>query len=526
MNAAVDYKTLSADELRQLLSERDSLIKETEKALAQKDKVLENKDRIIKAMEEAIRLHKLRRFGASSEKSVDQHELFNEAELAVVAEEGLAEQEALLDAEKPAPEKSPPRRTKGRKPLPADLPRVRVEHDVPETDKQCPCGCVQKVIGEEASEQLDIIPAQIRVLVNVRKKYACRQCEAGVMTAALPAQPIPKSNASPGLLAHIVTAKYQDALPLHRQEAILARHGVDIPRNTLAGWMIKAGEVIQPLLNLLEDHLLAYPVLHCDETPVQVLNEQGKRAQSQSYMWVRVGGPPAQPIRLFHYANTRSGDVAGRLLDGYEGYVQTDDYAGYNLACTPTAITQLGCWAHARRKFVEAQKVAAGTGKADLAIAMIGKLYAIERRLQNSTPEERQAIRQQEARPQLNKIRQWLDKTLHTALPKGALGKALAYLDKNWGKLTVYAEDGRLNIDNNPAENAIRPFVLGRKNWLFSASVDGARASANLCSLIETAKASGLEPYAYLKQVLARLPGASTVADIEDLLPWRQATNR
>lgn len=512
MNVAVDYNKLSAEQLRSLLSERDRIIE-------QKDKVLENKDRIIKAMEEAIRLHKLRRFGTSSEKSVDQHELFNEAELAVVAEEGLAEQEALLAAEKPAAQK-PRNKTKGRKPLPADLPRVRVEHDVPESDKHCSCGCARVVIGEETSEQLDIIPADVRVLVHVRKKYACRQCEAGVITAALPAQPIPKSNASPGLLAHIVTAKYQDALPLHRQEAMLARHGVDIPRNTLAGWMIKAGELIQPLLNLLEDQLLAYPVLQCDETPVQVLNEQGKRAQSQSYMWVRVGGPPTQPIRLFHYAASRSGDVACQLLDGYEGYVQTDDYAGYNQACAPAEIIQLGCWAHARRKFIEARKVTAGTGKADMALALIGKLYAVERRVQNSTPEERHNLRQQKAVPLLEQLRRWLDKTLHTTLPKGALGKALAYLDKNWDKLTVYTEDSRLNIDNNPAENAIRPFVIGRKNWLFSASVDGAKASANLYGLIETAKANGLEPYHYLRKVFKELPAAQSVEAIEALRPW------
>ncbi|HEY9119558.1 MAG TPA: IS66 family transposase [Marinobacter sp.] len=491
--------------------------------LAERDKALANKDRIIKAMEEAIRLHKLRRFGASSEKSADQHELFNEAELAVVVEEGLAEQDALAAAQA-APATDKPRKTPGRKPLPADLPRIRIEHDIPASDKTCPCGCARVEIGEDTSEQLEIIPAQIRVLVNARKKYACAQCEAGVITAPLPAQPIPKSNASPGLLAHIVTAKYQDALPLHRQEGILARHGIEIPRNTLATWMIKAGELVQPLLNLLEGQLLAYPVLHCDETPVQVLNEQGKRAQSSSYMWVRVGGPPTQPVRLFHYAPSRSGEIARHLLEGYRGYVQTDDYAGYNLVCAAAGITQLGCWAHARRKFVEASKVTAGTGKADVAIAQIGKLYAIEQRLKNSAPQERHRVRQLEAVPLLHTLRQWLDKTLHSTLPKGALGKALAYLDKNWDKLTVYTEDGRLSIDNNPAENAIRPFVVGRKNWLFSASVDGAKASANLYSLIETAKANGLEPYGYLREIFTRLPGANTVEDIEALLPWQHRT--
>jgi len=300
MSTAENYNTLSIEELKKRLSERDEAI--------------EYRDRVIKALEETISLHKLRRVGASSEKSCAQHELFNEAELAVVAEEGLSQHDEQTADRSAAGKKQP--KSAGRKPLPPQLPRIRVEHDVGKSEKQCPCGCTRELIGEEISEQLDIVPAKIQVLVNVRKKYACRQCESGVITAPLPAQPIPKSNASPGLLAHIVTAKYQDALPLHRQATILHRHGIDIPRNTLASWMIKAGKLIQPLLNLLQDKLLAHPIMHCDETTVQVLNEQGKRAQSKSSMWVRVGGPPTQPIRLFHYADSRNGDVASHLLEG------------------------------------------------------------------------------------------------------------------------------------------------------------------------------------------------------------------
>lgn len=473
----------------------------------------------VQALEEYLRLEKRRTFAARSEKSTVQYELFNEAELTDVAETILAEQ----DAERSGTPS--PRRIPGRKPLPVDLPRVRIEHDLLDDDKQCPCGCALTVIGEESSEQLDIVPAQIRVLVNVRKKYACRRCESTVKTAPLPAQPIPKSNASPGLLAHLAVSKYQDALPLYRLETLLSRSGVELPRNTLARWMIRAGELVQPLINLLNDQLLSYPVLHCDETRVQVLKEDGKPATSHSYMWVRVGGPPTQPIRLFHYADSRRGAVAAELLEGYSGYLQTDDYAGYNVVATPT-VTQLGCWAHARRKFVEAQKAAAGpgkkAGKADLAVSLIGKLYAIERNIKDLDFDERYRVRQQESVVQLQTIRAWLDSTLHNTLPKGLLGKALAYLDKNWSKLTVYAEDGRLSIDNNPAENAIRPFVIGRKNWLFSASVPGAKASANLYSLIETAKASGLEPYRYLRQVFAALPQAQSVEAIEALLPWNR----
>lgn len=488
--------------------------------IAEKDKALAIKTQRIYNLEEYIRLQKQKTFGASSEKSPDQQELFNEAESS--GEDLLAEpqQETVSTAAQPVTAKKKP----GRKPLPAELPRIRIEYDLSEDDKRCACGCERTLIGEETCEQLDVIPAKVQVLVHVRKKYACKQCEAGVKTAPLPPQPISKSNASAGLLAHIAVAKYQDALPLHRQEAVLSRSGIKIPRNTLANWMIKAGDLIQPLINLLEDKQLAYPVMHCDETTVQILDEPDKKATSKSYMWVRVGGPPTQPIRLFHYADSRSSEVARSLMEGYAGYLQTDDYAGYNAVVAENNITQLGCWAHARRKFIEARKATVGksktTGKADVAISLIGKLYAIEKASKDLDAEERQQIRQAEAAPQLQKIREWLDKTLHKTLPKGLLGKALSYLDKNWDKLTVYIEDGRLSIDNNAAENAIRPFVIGRKNWLFSASVKGAKSSANLYGLIETAKANGLEPYNYLRHIFKELPKAESVCEIEQLLPW------
>lgn len=494
------------------------------KIISDQDKLLVHKEQRITLLEEFVRLHKLKTFTASSEKYVDQHDMFNEAELSVVAEEVLAEQESEREAQSSNTSSGKPRKKPGRKPLPDSLPRVRVEHTTPDADNICDCGCQRVEIGEETSEQLDIIPAKVQVIVNVRKKYACKQCEASVITTPLPLRPIPKSNASPGLLAHVATAKYQDGLPLHRQEAVLNRSGVEIPRNTLASWMIKSGELIQPVINLLEDKLLAYPVMHCDETSLQVLKEPDKQASQKSYMWVRVGGSPTQPIRLFHYADSRRGEVAGALLASYEGYLQTDDYAGYNAACAENRITQLGCWAHARRKFIDAQKAASSktkkTGKADVAINLIGKLYAIEKRLKALSPEEKYSTRQNESMPILTAIRQWLDKTLHSTLPKGLLGKALSYLEKNWTKLTVYTQDGRLCIDNNPAENAIRPFVIGRKNWLFSASVRGAKSSANLYGLIETAKANGLEPYAYLRHVFKELPKVTSVVDVEALLPW------
>lgn len=499
--------TITIEEYQALLSEKDSLIAEQAKRIA--------------LLEETVRLQQQKRFGRSSEKSPDQQEMFNEAELAEAAEQVLSEQESeSTPSERTA---APVNKKPGRKPLRADLPRVRIEYDLPEEEKQCPCGCQRTLIGEDTSEQLDIIPAKVQVIVNVRKKYACKACEGEMTTAALPPQPIPKSNASPGLLAHIAISKFQDALPLYRQEAILQRSGIELGRNTLASWMIKSGELIQPLINLLEDRLLSYPVMHCDETSVQVLKEPGKEPTSKSYMWVRVGGPPTQPIRLFHYADSRSSSVARDLMAGYQGYLQTDDYAGYNSVAAENDITQLGCWAHARRKFIEAQKAGSKNkkvGKANMAISFIRKLYVIEKHIAGQPPNEKYRARQEQAKPILERLRAWLDKTLHSTLPKGLLGKALGYLDKNWDKLTVYTEDGRLAIDNNLAENAIRPFVVGRKNWLFSATVPGAKASANLYGLIETAKANSVDPYGYLRHVFKELPRAQTVEQIEQLLPW------
>jgi transposase len=259
-----------------------------------------------------------------------------------------------------------------------------------------------------------------------------------------------------------------------------------------------------------------------DETTVQVLREPGKSAQSKSYLWLQRGGPPEQPIVLYDYDPSRSQSVPSRLLEGYEGYLQTDGYSGYNAVVNANQLVHVGCMAHARRKFSEAVKSQGKNkkaGKAQHALALIQKLYRVEKQAKPLSPKERYAYRQDHARPILDKLRRWVDDSLPQVLPGSAAGKAMNYLHNEWDKLTRYLDDGRLNIDNNLAENAIRPFVIGRKNWLFSASVPGVKASANLYSLIETAKANGLEPYAYLRHIYTQLPGAQTLEDIEALLP-------
>ena len=512
----------------------------------------------IRRLEEELRLARHKQFGASSEKAdPDQWQLFNEAE--------------VVGSRPPAPEGDEitiPAHTRakgGRKPIDDRLPRERIEHDIPEAQKLCPCGSGQlrPRIGEIVTEQADIEPAKVKVLSHVRFKYGpCRQCDGvfppveetqakaaaasvdtdaasepraivtpeprAVIVAPLPVQPIPKSMAAPGLCAFIATAKYQDGLPLYRQETILARHGLSISRATLAAWMIRLGEMIVPLTNLAEEVQLAYDILQMDETTVQVLKEDGRPAQSQSRMWVRRGGPPDKPVILFNYEPTRSGRVAWRLTEDFKGYLQSDGFSGYDAVGKREGVMHVGCLAHARRKFDEALKAQRPGDRGGLAaegLALIQRIYRIEKAAREAglTPEQRKQLRDERAWPVWNGLRRWLDAKRGHAPPQMLIGKAMTYLDNQWPQLVRVLDDGRLEVDNNRCENALRPFVLGRKAWLFSDTPAGAEASARLYGLIETAKANGCEPYAYLRRVFTDLPKANTLAEIEALLPWNMA---
>jgi transposase len=474
---------------------------------------------VIRMLEQAI-LARQRMFGTSSEQMSAQNRLFDEAE--VLAQTSTEAQDtAPIAAQGSVGASVKPGRGK-RVALAAGLPRVDVLHDVPEADRTCACGTPMVEIGQDISEQLDIVPMQVRVLRHIRKRYGCPTSQHAPVTAALPAQPLPKSNASVDFLAMLLAVKFVDGLPLARFENVLIRHGAVVPRQTLARWVIGSAGVLQPLHNLMRDILLDGSLIHMDETVVQVLKEKDKAPTSNSYMWVQTGGPPDKPVVLYDYDPSRSASVPTGLLEGYKGYLMTDGYDGYNEVARTDGIERLACWAHVRRRFVEAVRVQpkGKRARADEAVSLIGKLYRIEREHKDATPEVRFLARQSGSMPVLAELHAWMLKNTPVVIPKSALGTALAYMGNLWSKLVRYTERGDLPIDNNRCENAIRPFVVGRKAWLFSDTPAGAHASAVIYSLVQTAKANGLEPYTWLRRVLRDLPTAKSVEAVEALLPW------
>jgi transposase len=456
-----------------------------------------------------------------------QAELFNEIEatLELTAAVGIEPdlKATPLREEKPAGGK--PGRTK----LASHLPRVEIRHELSLAERQCGCGGVLAEIGADVSEQLDYVPAKVQVLRHVRVKYACPGCEQCVKTAALPEHILPKTNASPGLLAHLVTSKYVDSLPLYRQEAMFERHGVRLPRATQAAWMIGLTVPLQPLLNLMDERLRSSGYVRIDETRAQVLNSD-KAPSALHWMWVRVAGPKHQRIILFDYDPSRGGEVADALIEGCSGYLQSDGYQAYEGASASAGLLHVGCFSHSRRRFFEALKGLPNAQRkqasaAHEAVRRIDALCLIERQIKDLGDEERTRIRAEEAVPQLASLHKWASQMQHETMPSGKLGEALGYLITQWPKLVRYVEDPRLAIDTNLAENAIRPFALGRRNWLFADTVKGGKASAALYSIVSTARANGLEPYAYLRRLFAELPKAKTVEDFEALLPFNTAAN-
>jgi transposase len=486
----------------------------------------------IQYLREQFNLARHKQFAASSEKSVNQLELvFNEAEFILTVAEASGDalddnHDIAEDVEALVTQAAQPKKP-GRKPLPKMLPRETRLVDIPDEQKICPCcqGALHRM-GEETSEQLEYIPAVIKVIETIRPKYSCRACEkqatqTPIIIAPPPCSPIPKSIATPSLLAQIICNKYQFALPLYRQEALFQQYGIDLDRRSLANWMIKSANLFERITAVYKKHLLQQVAIHADETPVKIIQED----REKSYMWVYCSGgdspkedQPLKNIVLYDYQPSRAAACPKSFLNGYNRFLQVDGYAAYE--CTDAILT--GCMAHARRKFIDAQKVQVKgkVGKADWAINHIQKLYAIEKQIKEKSLDERFAIRQEKALPLLLQFKEWLDKSSVSVLPKSAIGNAISYSINQWDKLIIYVQDAHLQIDNNRAERAIKPFVIGRKNWLFSATSAGARASATLYSVIETAKANGVEPLSYIQLLLEELPRRRADDELEDLMPW------
>ena len=478
---------------------------------------IKNKDAEIAYLEELLKLGLHHRFGKSSEKYAGMKNLFNEAE-DETSDDSDEEEQSSPDKQKKQTNRGKPKRG----PLPAHLPRKELIIEIPE-DQRLGCdGRPLQVIGEEVSEHLELEPAKATVIKTIRKKYGRCSCESCIKTAPVPLRPIPKSIAGAGLLAFILISKYCDGLPLYRLSEILQRSGIKITRGLMASWMMRIATLLTPLYNLLEEDLLAGSYLNCDETRVQVLKEKNKVATSQSYMWVRARAGPENPIILFEYDPTRGGDVPLRLLEGFSGFLQVDGYGGYDAVCKDGTIIRVGCWAHCRRKFDEAIKGHKNPKKASVArkaLKYIRLLHKIEDECEGKNLIEILRIRTELAKPLLEKIRKWLTDKIDEVPPKTLTGIALGYMDSQWDTLNQYIKDGRIQMTNNFAENAIRPFVIGRKAWLFSDTVEGARASAILYSLVITAKANGLDAFKYIRYVLNEIPKAKTVDDFEALLP-------
>ncbi|MDD2684336.1 MAG: IS66 family transposase [Candidatus Cloacimonetes bacterium] len=515
----------------ELLQQQDKLLRQLIAPLEKQIPILQNQlaEALarIQWLEEQLRLANQRRFGASSERTHEgQMLLFNEVEA-----------EAVPTAPEPTLETITyqRRKTKGhREAILADLPEEIIEYRLPENEQICSCchGPLHEM-STEVRRELKIIPAQFKVVKHVRYVYSCRRCERGeattpVITAPMPAPVIPGSLASPSALAYIMNQKFVEGMPLYRQEQQFARLGVALSRQTMANWiLLSTDRHLELIYSRLRHYLLARDILHADETTVQVLREPGRAAETKSFMWLYRTGREGPPIAIFEYQQTRSGKHPEEFLKGFSGYLQVDGYSGYEGV---TGVTLVACWSHARRKFDESLKalptsvrnkepVAAKEG-----LAFCNELFAIEQDLKNASPTARHAARLERSRPVLDAFRTWLEEKSVVTLPKSALGRAITYCLNQWDKLIGFLDDGRLEIDNNRSERSIKPFVIGRKNWLFANTPQGARASAMIYSIVETAKENNLNPASYLAYLFERLPNTyATEAALDELLPWLPA---
>jgi transposase len=500
---------VSIDSMPQDLDAAHEMIRRLSDALAVREHEVERLAGIIKKLQRM-------QFGKSAEKlDPDQLRLaLDDLEMALAAAE--AESDATLKASRA--QRGPAKRGA----LPAHLPRVEIVVDI-ET-KSCPCcGGALHVIGEDRSERLDVIPAQHRVLVTRRPKYGCRACEGAVVQAPAPGRLIESGLPTEAMIAHVLVSKYADHLPLYRQWQILARQGIEIDRSCLAEWAGRGAWALKPIVTRMLEHLKRSDKLFCDETRAPVL-DPGRGRTKTGYLWAiarddRPWGGPAPPGVVYTYAPGRGGEHALACLAGYKGVLQVDAYAAYNALTDAGGVTLAYCWAHLRRDFFD---IAAG-GNAPIAseaLARIAALYAIEGKIRGLGAGERHAIRQAEAKPLVDALKTWLEQKLDIVAKRGRLGEAIRYGLTRWDGFTRFLDDGRIEIDSNIVERSIRTIALNRKNALFAGSDEGGAAWGVVASLIETCKLNGVEPHAYLADVLAKLADGWPMSRIDALLPW------
>jgi transposase len=419
----------------------------------------------------------------------------------------------------PAPTAKPKRKGHGRRPLPDHLPRRPVVHDVSPDQLTCPdCGGCRQVFGEEVREQLEYIPASLVVIQHIRPKYACKTCQANVVIAERLPEPIEKGLPGPGLLAHVIVNKYADHLPLYRQERIFARQGLALSRQTMCGWMATCAELLKPIYDAMVRAILQSQAIQSDDTPVDVL-DPGREGTRQGRIWVAIGDR-GHPYTAYEFTRDRSGAGPARFFKDYRGYLQADAYSGYDALYESGSIIEVGCWAHARRKFHEARDTDAP--HAHRALAYIRRLYDVEADAKAANRDEaaRRALRQERSVPILEELFAWLETVRALVLPKSPMGEAISDAMNQRAALMRYAEHGFLKIDNNTAERGEKTIAIGRNNWLFFGSEVGGATAAVLFSLTETCKGLGIDPWAYLKDVLDRL-STHPASRIDELLPDR-----
>lgn len=510
------------DALKALLVTAEAQITAQNETLAERDGIIERKEDRIVRLEKLLADFKRALYGAKSEKGhPDQYHLALED-----IETAMAVVHAEDEAVDPPKAKGASKPLKGRGVLPKHLPRIE---EVLAPDVTCGCGAERHVIGEDVSERLDIVPAQFRVIVTRRPKYACRSCEAGVIQAPAKPRLIEGGMPTEATIASVIVSKYADHLPLYRQSQIYARQGVDIDRSTLAFWVGKAAHELRPVHDALLAHLKCSSKLFMDETPAPVL-DPGRGKTKKGYFWAlarddRAWNGLEPPGVAFTYAPGRSGKYATEILQGFEGILQVDGYAGYNrvLDLRNNAPIQLAyCWAHARRKLYElTQNNVAPI--AEEGLKQIAALYRIEVNARGKTANERLAIRQTESAPKIAIFKTWLDHARTQVSTKSPTGDALKYIAKYWDGLILFLTDGRIEMDSNAVERTIRPIALQRKNALFAGHDAGARNWAMIASLIETCKLNRVEPHSYLTGVLTAIVNGHKQKDINQLLPWNYA---